>query len=282
MKAILRNREGFTREYAVQYPYPPVIRMAKAGPLQTYSLDDLSPAESAKFETIEFRYRYKLPNEETVVYEEEALPPASTTVTYDAIAKLTLNKIGPSIIKQINQKSAMTYHNDKKAEMAAIATKKDLYDYWTNEIEKVVSKHKADFKYGADLEAYMVQIGPKNPPHDQETPYEYLTRMLSLAKEQAAMQWKMQNTYYNNDSTNPDWAYQQQQYQNKIYEYKQQQYDQIVSTSSLPPLGGYQFMGGAFAPALQQAAPVPPLAPAVPKKELPEPVEPKKRLMRKP
>jgi hypothetical protein len=70
MKAVLRNRHGFTRDYAINPPPPPIIKMAVSPefPSQIWDPSDLMTGEKAIFKEVIFRKLQPHPDDDSWLY----------------------------------------------------------------------------------------------------------------------------------------------------------------------------------------------------------------------
>jgi hypothetical protein len=179
------------------------------------------------------------------------------------------------------------------------SNKQEQYKLDDETIEAVTKAHRTLYGYGPEIEAMMAQLGYKNPPYTGESVMEYLTRLLKLAQPGGKpVDWQSATTYmYNSNTSELDWFKQSQkeqqnwqyeqekwQYQKKLQQWQEQQY--ITQTNQpvqvpfvpLPQLQPYNlqpYLQGQTVPELTT------VEPEKPKRDLPDPIEPKKRLMKK-
>jgi hypothetical protein len=119
-------------------------------------------------------------------------------------------------------------------------------------IDAIVAAHKLKNGYGADVEEKMVELGPKNKPYSYEKPENYLDRLLMYAKRELE-----------NKKTWNEWA----------------NSGTIISDGANQPQVGYPSYG--YATIALPREKVQQEKAKVKEVPIPEPVEPKRRWMRK-
>lgn len=295
MKAVLRNRHGFTRDYAISPPPPPIIKMAVSEqfPSQIWDPTDLMTGEKAIFKEVVFRKFKPCAEDDSWLYVEDEGPSLA------AINKVVKDKMAAGFVAGVMAKSPF-FEQMKKLQIP----KQEQYKLDDATLDKIVKEHRAKHQYGHEIESMMTQLGFKNPPHTGEPILGYLDRLLDLANQGAKpMDWQSSTTYASNVTSDPNWKQQQEAYAEKMKEYEQQkypqeqqwQYQQQYSNQTNMPIWkvrDYGLQKGQSVPyhlpqftqiqSAPQAIPDDPVVePEKPKRDLPDPIEPKKRLMKK-
>ena len=244
IKAILKDNKGFTQERVVKFPPPPYISMAETSGVFPKWIED-----------------------------GETLPPEP-------------------IIKHVRFRYVSLTSIPDPYEKGSIYTANYVEDgsVDVNSIEAMVANHRSTYKYNQNTEDLMVQIGMKVKANKDENPVQYLDRLLLLARQEEAKMtsdpWWLQNQTYLDSTTGPNLG--------QINQISQQQAQQAIQTAY------YQKQYGYYQPAYATSAPswtstletypspliqaqptIEPPPPEKPKAELPEPVEPQKRFMKK-
>lgn len=300
MKAILCNKDGFTRDYSVSPPPPPTIRMAQIdSAVQIYDPHDLMDAEKMVAKEIRFNYsgRVKNPNdtEDILLYIEEG----ATSKIIAADSNFFFRKMSDKYKASMSSAKEMV---EKLNELSAMNEEKAI---------SIAKEHKELRKYGQATEELMAKIGYSTPPGDMH-PMEYLDKLLTLAtqkqiEQQTAniqtlgmqnkdmqnknMQNKIYNPYdpygsgnsaYGKLEQNAYKPYDPYGYGNSPYGKWEQNAVNSNWTYSTNWIPGNVLQSASGAGAMDTIVVVPPMVEkAVEKKEVPEPIEPKKRLMKK-
>jgi hypothetical protein len=114
------------------------------------------------------------------------------------------------------------------------------------------------------MEYSMAKLGNATPAHEEELPFDYLTRLLGMAI-------KLQEPY-----DYPEWKYgtQSNPIPSDLVFQSGATWKYVTQTNSIPS-------GPVFQPAWPPSLPDPVPSVVKPKRELPNPIEPKKRLMKR-
>jgi hypothetical protein len=306
MQAVLYNKDkSKSVEVVVSSPPPLGIKRLK----NVWDKVDSDLIHWPKEDIIFFKFRETLVGShiwnDVAVYDQVDEEVGVPTKEEDALMVEIGNKIGVATMQEI--------------------TKIKMFAPTQPPFHKIVDAHKAAFGYGPDVEKLMVEIGNKNPAKDAESIYDYLTRLLYLAKPEATKPVDWKSITSSSDTIDEDsWNKQQAQYeyetqlkmyQNKLAEYEHQkmltvnQYTQQTLTQPMidwpnqyksiqPGIAHTQSSPNAFPPIYYPPMSVPPQylqpgamakpaeteiapEPEKPKRDLPDPIEPQKRFMKK-
>jgi hypothetical protein len=269
MRAILRNEQGKSVETVVSNPPPYAIK--RRGDVWTNRDADLHEWNSSGI--LYFKFDHQVlnphsPNLDTAYYDEVPEEPKKaekpTAATYDDITKATLKIIQPQIIAQVEAGNQLYNHYAKSHALAG--TKKELLNLVAFDALKVVEEHKKKYGYGKETEERMAEIGQYNLAHENELPFDYLTRLLGIVhSENLAYDESLKAKY------KASWPQQPGAWVSQA----------VTQTNSLP---SYQvFQPGEIGNLDQYVRPWITKLPEVvkPKRELPDPIEPKRRFMKK-
>jgi len=266
MRAILRNMSKMVETVVSS---PPPYSIMRRGDVWTNRDADLHEHNTSGILHFKYSHTVNGASLDCAYYDEVAEKP----MNYSAMAKLVIEKLRPQIIARLLEAPGNFSESYAKSQSAA-GTKKELLDLVEFDALKVVEEHKKKYGYSTAIEKQMATIGAVCPAEKEETPFDYLTRLLGMANNQNEK--KIQQSYnqsiqYKNGYQQPDWYVQQTITQNII-----------TQTNSLPS-------GPVFQPAAigdwSQYKPGPvvamPREAVKPKRELPDPIEPRRRLMKK-
>ena len=292
MRAILRNMSKMVETVVSS---PPPYSIMRRGDVWTNRDADLHEHNTSGILHFKYSHTVNGASLDCAYYDEVAEKP----MNYSAMAKLVIEKLRPQIIARLLEAPGNFSESYAKSQSAA-GTKKELLDLVEFDALKVVEEHKKKYGYSTAIEKQMATIGAVCPAEKEETPFDYLTRLLGMANNQnenrfgslsekkiqqsynQSIQYKYKNGYQDEVAKiyqgmqaiqphQPDWYVQQTITQNII-----------TQTNSLPS-------GPVFQPAAigdwSQYKPGPvvamPREAVKPKRELPDPIEPRRRLMKK-
>lgn len=192
-------------------------------------------------------------------------------------------KVGPIDLENIlyAQETQPSQHSQiTKLILEGQAGKPKEFQMEEKEAAKLVTAHKAKYKYDTEVELEMAKLGYKTKPEPGEDAYDYLTRLYDTVKANKASAIAMMQEKLSAMAKAYEAKQMQQQMQNQHVASTQanpyQQWGYSYSTQAWPNDPVMVPAGGAVA--------VPPKVepePEKPKKDLPDPIEPKKRLMSK-
>ncbi len=283
MKAILRSHQGYTRDVAIVPPPPEYITMAVSeSGSQIWNPDDLMVGEKMIFKSVKFKKHQALPKEDAWLYVQEGPPPDTLlkkTATADDFYNSIKSKLEIQIAEQITQAGPFYNMMKKKATeglhpllVSWLFGKSNMKD---DEILAICEKHKKDHGYDSYIEEQMATLGYKTPPIEGEDPVAYLTRLLLLvtnnnklkiAYDQQKQAQKIQQKYYE--------GLQNKQYNPLYQEWPSEGIQKYTTQVPNHPLLGDPIDSPLTVP--------PKIEPETrPKPKLPEPIEPRKRLMKK-
>jgi hypothetical protein len=256
---------------------------------QIWNANDLMTSEKAIFKEVRFIKASKVdPKSDDWLYVQEESP-----VKLSEISKLIVEKLRPAITEQVTKSN--TFYNIMKEGQAA---KPKEYQMDEKEAAELVATHKLTFGYGPEMEAMMVAIGKIHKAVPGEAAYDYLTRLHKLASskqsiEEANLTEQYQQVYEKFKKQQQQlealkqYEAAQKQYAGMQNQYGQyQQYQYYASSTAAPPLSPFIPAAPVQQPVLlpyvdtatePQAVP----EPEKPKVAVPDPVEPKKRLMKR-
>ena len=266
MRAILRNMSKMVETVVSS---PPPYSIMRRGDVWTNRDADLHEHNTSGILHFKYSHTVNGASLDCAYYDEVAEKP----MNYSAMAKLVIEKLRPQIIARLLEAPGNFSESYAKSQSAA-GTKKELLDLVEFDALKVVEEHKKKYGYSTAIEKQMATIGAVCPAEKEETPFDYLTRLLGMANNQNEK--KIQQSYnqsiqYKNGYQQPDWYVQQTITQNII-----------TQTNSLP--SGPVFQPAAIGDWSQyKPGPVVAMPPEAvkPKRELPDPIEPRRRLMKK-
>jgi len=239
--------------------------------------------EKALFKTVKFIKSQEVkPGEWLYAQEGEPAKP----VTMDDLYKALQPKLVEQIEAQITQAGPFYNLMKKKGQEATLAQVVS----WTlvnmtmtdKEILAICEKHKTDHGYSSLMEQRMATLGYNTPPTTGEEPYTYLSRLLEIAKveEQKQAFTKALGEY---ETLKKEYEAQQkaaQQAKAQLQQYNNPQIQQWPSSGAMWSTTGIQ-QGPLLGDSISAPMSVPPKAEEKPRPRLPEPIEPRKRLMKK-
>ena len=276
MRAILRNMSKMVETVVSS---PPPYSIMRRGDVWTNRDADLHEHNTSGILHFKYSHTVNGASLDCAYYDEVAEKP----MNYSAMAKLVIEKLRPQIIARLLEAPGNFSESYAKSQSAA-GTKKELLDLVEFDALKVVEEHKKKYGYSTAIEKQMATIGAVCPAEKEETPFDYLTRLLGMANNQnekkiqqsynQSIQYKNAKIYQGMQAIQPhqpDWYVQQTITQNII-----------TQTNSLP--SGPVFQPAAIGDWSQyKPGPVVAMPPEAvkPKRELPDPIEPRRRLMKK-
>jgi len=260
MRAILRNMSKMVETVVSS---PPPYSIMRRGDVWTNRDADLHEHNTSGILHFKYSHTVNGASLDCAYYDEVAEKP----MNYSAMAKL--------VIEARLLEAPGNFSESYAKSQSAAGTKKELLDLVEFDALKVVEEHKKKYGYSTAIEKQMATIGAVCPAEKEETPFDYLTRLLGMANNQNEKKIQQSYKIYQGMQAiqphQPDWYVQQTITQNII-----------TQTNSLP--SGPVFQPAAIGDWSQyKPGPVVAMPPEAvkPKRELPDPIEPRRRLMKK-